>query len=65
MVHFSCILLLLDYVLLAVEVDCVLDHLFIEQLTGNDELTADAGDVTTSSQAREKRSTFWAEVDLW
>ena len=58
------ILLLLRGVLLAVEVDGVPDDLLVEQLAGHNVFTAEAGDVSLGSEAREQRATAWTEVNL-
>ena len=58
------ILLLLSRVFLAVEVDGVPDDLLVEELAGHDVLTAEAGDVSRGSEAREERATAGTEVNL-
>ena len=58
------ILLLLHDVFLTVEVDGVPDDLLVEQLAGHNVFTAEAGDVSLGSEAREQRATAWTEVNL-
>ena len=58
------VLLLLRGVFLAVEVDGVPDDLLVEELAGHDVLTAEAGDVSRGSEAREERATAGTEVNL-
>ena len=58
------VLLLLRGVFLAVEVDGVPDDLLVEQLAGHNVFTAEAGNVSLGSEAREQRATARTEVNL-
>jgi len=58
-------LLLLGNVLLAVEVDSILDYLFIKELAGDDELADEAGNISSRCEAGKEGPAHWAKVNLW
>lgn len=58
-------LLLLGNVLLAVEVDSILDYLLIKELTGDDELADEAGNISSRCEAGKEGPAHWAKVNLW
>jgi len=57
--------LLLGNILLTVEVDSILDYLFIEELAGDDELADEAGNISSRCETRKEGSTHRAKVNLW